>query len=518
MFTHDIKYSGQSREDKRKLVTDLLSEHDCDFMVISAPDSLCWLLNIRGHDVPCTPLVNAYAIHASTGETLLFIDAKQVPADVIDEMDEMVVMIDTNSETAATIQTFLSNCADDEERDYCFMLDHSKTPHWFASELKSYGLDSFHANDPIEIMKACKNEVEIEGAHQAHLQDGKALVRFLHWFEQQVSNGAEMTERSAVAQLTEFRSEGELFCEPSFETISGYGANGAVIHYKVSEKTNKTIEEGSLYLVDSGGQYLNGTTDVTRTLPVGTPSADAVKHFTLVLKGHLALAMASFPEGTTGSQLDVLARQFLWNHYLDYDHGTGHGVGSYLSVHEGPQRISKTASNVALKEGMIVSNEPGVYLENKYGIRIENLIMVMKKKNGGRFHKDYYGFVPLTLAPIERRLIDASMLTEQELKGLNAYHDLVLDELTPLLEGNEEVLEWLKEKCAPISSETEVDSVQEPEKKRRRNQPNRNNAKGKYRRRSRNTGSNDKDSSSQGAQQPKSDDVGGGDLQSVNET
>lgn len=509
IFTHDVKYSGQPYGEKRDKVTDLLNEYDCDFMIITAPDSLCWLLNIRGNDVPCSPLVNAFAIHASSGETLLFIDGKKVPQDVVDAMDDMVVMIDTKGETAATIQTFLSNCADEEEEDYCFMFDQAQAPYWFNNELKSYGLKSQHVSDPIQLMKACKNEAEIEGAHQAHLQDGKAVVRFLHWFDQQIEQGADITERSAIAKLAEFRSDGKLYCEPSFETISGYGSNGAIIHYKVTEKTNLKIEEGSLYLVDSGGQYLNGTTDVTRTIPVGTPSANAVLHFTLVLKGHLALAMTSFPEGTTGSQLDVLARQYLWNHYLDYDHGTGHGVGSFLSVHEGPQRISKSPSHVQLQEGMIVSNEPGVYLENEYGIRIENLIMVMKKKNGGKFHKSFYGFIPLTLVPIDRRLIDPQLLTEQELKGLNAYHALVQEELTSLLDGDEEVLKWLEEKCAPIVKGAEIVSIPEPEQKKRRNNSNRN---PRYKRRSRTSKNYNQDKSSNS----DSSDNGSDDAQNAN--
>lgn len=447
---HSLEYAGMDYEQKREPLMQALDEYVCDYFIITAPDSLSWLLNIRGQDVPCTPVVNAYAVFSSTGETLLFIDGKKITPEIRKELSDDIIIIDTQGEDVACLDIFLTNCAnDDDDEAFRFMVDHA-SPYWFYNRLLESGLNFVTVTDPIQLMKASKNDAEMDGAFEAHSKDGLALIKFLHWFEQQIEQGESLTEISAAAKLAEFRAEDPAYLEPSFPTISGYGANGAIIHYHPTEETNNVINKGSLYLVDSGGQYPMGTTDVTRTIAVGNPSREMIQHFTLVLKGHLSVAMTSFPAGTTGSQLDSLARQYLWQQGLDYAHGTGHGVGSYLSVHEGPQRISKAANHIALKHGMIISNEPGLYLEGKYGIRIENLLMVMEKPPVNKHQPAFLGFVPLTLAPIDRRLVDIDMLTDSELSGLNAYHGLVLDEMKELLADQPALLQWLEKQCQPL--------------------------------------------------------------------
>ena len=296
---------------------------------------------------------------------------------------------------------------------------------------------------------ARKNTVELDGARAAHRRDGAALTRFLCWFARHAPGGG-IDELTAASRLRAFREGNEHFRGLSFETISGAGPNGAIMHYRVTGKTNRRIEPGLLYLVDSGAQYLDGTTDVTRTVAVGRPTAEMRDRFTRVLKGHIAVARACFPEGTTGSQLDILARQPLWRAGLDYDHGTGHGVGSYLGVHEGPQRISKIASAVALEPGMIVSNEPGYYKPGEYGIRVENLVAVAERGRPAGGEKAMLGFETLTRAPIDRSLVDAALLDADERDWLNAYHRTVVEDLDGLLDS--ETSDWLRRAAAPIGS------------------------------------------------------------------
>ena len=305
----------------------------------------------------------------------------------------------------------------------------------------------WRGDDPCVLPRACKNSVELDGMRTAHRQDGAALVKFLAWLAQAVPYGG-VTELEVVERLHGFRAECPTFRGGSFDTISGAGPNGAIVHYRVTERTNRPLEFGSLLLLDSGGQYPDGTTDVTRTVAVGQPSPEMRTHFTLVLKGHIALATARFPKGTTGAQLDVLAREPLWTAGLDYAHGTGHGVGCYLNVHEGPQAISPRGGAAALQPGMVLSNEPGYYRTDQYGIRIENLMAVVEEDRHPHQEQDFYGFETLTLAPIDLSLVSASLLTEEELDWLNAYHARVRRDIAPLVDGD--ARDWLHQATDPM--------------------------------------------------------------------
>ncbi|WP_141699539.1 aminopeptidase family protein P, partial [Candidatus Marithrix sp. Canyon 246] len=319
------------------------------------------------------------------------------------------------------------------------LIDPKQTPVWIVKRLNKI----VKGDDPCLLPKACKNSTEIAGTRAAHLRDGSALTRFLSWLKPGVD------EIQAAERLEQFRAETGLLHDLSFDTISGYGANGAIVHYQVTAKTNKVLETGNLYLVDSGGQYLDGTTDVTRTIAIGTPTAEHKDRFTRVLKGHIAIATCRFPEGTTGTQLDILARHALWQVGLDYQHGTGHGVGIFLSVHEGPQSISKRINKIALKPGMIISNEPGYYKAGAYGIRIENLILVTEAEAIEGGEQPMMGFETLTLAPIDRNLIEVSLLNEKEIAWINNYHARVYEKIAPTLKDEEEC-QWLAKATATI--------------------------------------------------------------------
>jgi Xaa-Pro aminopeptidase len=327
------------------------------------------------------------------------------------------------------------------------VVDPSQSSSWYFDELSRAGAEVVRSMDPCALPRACKNDVEVEGARKAHARDGAALSRFLHWLATDAQTSLP-DETEIVRKLEGFREATGALKDLSFDTIAGAASNGAIVHYRPTERLKKRAEENSLLLVDSGAQYLDGTTDVTRTVAIGEPSAEMKQRFTLVLKGNLALARVRFPAGTTGSALDALARMALWEHGLDYDHGTGHGVGSYLGVHEGPHRISKAPSTVALKPGMIVSNEPGYYKEGGYGIRIENLQVVTEAAPIGGGERPMLGFETLTLAPIDRRCIDTGLLSAEETAQLNAYHARVLAVIGPQLDGAARA--WLDEACAPI--------------------------------------------------------------------
>jgi len=324
-------------------------------------------------------------------------------------------------------------------------VDPATTASWIFDRLQAAGGKIYRAADPCLLPKACKNAIEIDGTRAAHRRDGAALTRFLAWLMREAPKGA-LSEITASDKLEGFRREGEYFRDLSFPTISGAGSNGAIVHYRATPETEKRLEPGSLYLLDSGAQYLDGTTDVTRTIAIGEPSAEMCDRFTRVLKGHIALALAHFPKGTSGTQLDAFARRALWQKGLDYDHGTGHGVGSYLGVHEGPQRISKAPNAQPLLPGMIVSNEPGYYKTGVYGIRIENLVLVQPAD--GSAEREMLGFETLTLAPIDRNLVDLALLDEDEIAWLDAYHARVRETLTPLLDP--ETQRWLAAVTEPI--------------------------------------------------------------------
>ena len=437
----NIRYTGRTSAEKRRDIAEQVMKAGAAVAFLSAPDSIAWLLNVRGADVECTPLPHSFLLLAVDGWAKWFIDPRKRVAELTNHLGNEVSCLPP--EDLGPVFDHLG--ADGS----AVLLDPSSAPDWVVSRLTRAGAKIVKKTDPCVAPKARKNETELNGIRAAHLRDGVALTRFLSWLSG--LDGSEgITELDAVAKLTSFRADGEHYRGPSFDTISGVAANGAIVHYRVTPETDRALEAGVLYLVDSGGQYLDGTTDVTRTIAIGTPNAEYRDRFTRVLKGHIALARARFPRGTTGTQLDTLARQHLWQVGLDYDHGTGHGVGAYLNVHEGPHRISKHISKEALEPGMIVSNEPGYYKEGAYGIRIENLVAVMNAPGLAEAERPTLAFETLTLAPIDRALVDVSLTTIEELDWLDAYHAMVLKRLEPLLGPWPDVAEWLAGAVAPI--------------------------------------------------------------------
>ena len=401
---YPLKYAGESDESKRKRMGKALK---ADHALITACDSIAWLLNIRGSDLPYTPIVHSMCLLHKDGSYDLFVDLNKVTGEVFNYLRQ-------GGGRAINIQQIEEHLS---RLEGTCQVDPQVVPIVLLNTLKEKAI---REKDPCILAKSIKNEVELKGAIEAHIQDGKALGQFLKWLEKQPLKG-ETTEISAAEKLYEFRKTGEHFKGLSFETISGFGSHGAIIHYRVTPESNVPLTREGIYLLDSGGQYLTGTTDVTRTVALGTPTVEQKDRYTRVLKGHIALATASFPVGTTGVQLDVLARQFLWEAGYDYDHGTGHGVGCYLNVHEGPQGISKRGTVVPLRPGMILSNEPGYYKEGEYGIRIENLVRVVELSD----LKGFYGFETLTLVPLDKKLIDDSLLTEKERKWIQDYEEKI---------------------------------------------------------------------------------------------
>ena len=434
---HPLKYAGKSADDKIKEVQAVLKKGGQDAVVLTLPNSICWLFNIRGSDVAHNPVALAFAIVPASGKPELFID----PAKVGTEAKTHLAGLTKLSEPAA-LEARLTAL---KQAGKTVRLSPG-TAVWFYRKLKGGKARIVRATDPCILPKARKNATEIKGARAAHKRDGAAVVRFLAWLDGEGSNGG-IDEITASRRLETVRSETQALKEISFDTISGSGPNGAIVHYRVSAATNRHLQPGELYLVDSGAQYLDGTTDITRTVAIGTPTREMQERFTLVLKGHIAIATARFPRGTRGVDLDPFARKALWEAGLDYDHGTGHGVGSYLSVHEGPQSISK-AGMTALEPGMIISNEPGYYRKGVYGIRIENLVLVKEpsKIDGGE--RELMSFETLTLAPIDRRLVVAEMLAPAELDWLNAYHRRVRESIGPELGPQDR--EWLEQMTAAI--------------------------------------------------------------------
>ncbi|MBL4740826.1 MAG: aminopeptidase P family protein, partial [Sneathiella sp.] len=427
---HLKEFSGKNSAEKRDEIAGILEESGSDAVVHTLPDVIAWLLNIRGADLPSTPFALGFAISHRDSTVDLYMPQQKFSNDLISHLGN-AVRIHSRSEFSNGLKALAGKK---------IRIDPSVTSQWIVSQLKDAGADIVRGDDPCMLPKATKNSTEINGTRAAHIRDGAAVTKFLHWLSVEAPKGT-VNELSAEAKLRSFREMGDRFRDVSFSTISGAGANGAIVHYRATEKTSKSLENGNLYLVDSGGQYLDGTTDITRTVAIGTPTLEMKERFTLVLKGHIALAEAVFPVGTTGSQLDTLARAPLWKYGLDYDHGTGHGVGSYLSVHEGPQRISKMPSAVALKPGMILSNEPGYYKTGEYGIRIENLVTVVNQQKREGAEREVLKFETLTYAPLDRALMDLSLLSPSEISWINSYHKAVHDKISPLLEGD--VREWL---------------------------------------------------------------------------
>ena len=440
MVTHDLRYAGEESLHKIERVRGEMKKLAADALIVSDPHAVCWLFNIRGSDVPHTPIVLASAILPKDERPRLYVDPGKLDNAVRHQIEQTVEV-----HAPAEFERDLVALGADKR---AVRLDPAACPEAIARLVADNGGKILRGADPIAPMKAVKNAAEIAGARAAQLRDGVAVTRFLAWFDREAPSG-KLTEIDAVEALESFRRDTGLLKDVSFPTIAGAGSDGAIVHYRVSRKSNRRIAPGELFLIDSGGQYEDGTTDITRTVAVGTPSEDARKNATLVLKGHIAIARAVFPDGTTGAQLDTLARQFLWRAGLDFDHGTGHGVGSYLSVHEGPARIAKLGA-APLKRGMIMSNEPGYYRAGAYGIRIENLVLVSEAEVVAGAEKPLNAFETLTLAPLDRRLIEPAMLSAEELAWLNAYQARVRDALTPLVDAG--VHDWLRAATAPLAS------------------------------------------------------------------
>jgi len=435
------EYAGKSAAEKRTEIGDWLAKQHADAAVLSALDSIAWAFNIRGADVTHTPVALAYAIVHADGTADLFVASEKIGPDVRQHLGNGVRL----HERAA----FESALA--ELKDKTVVVDPERAVAAIFEALEKAGAKIVAMRDPTILPKAIKNAAEISGQKAAQERDGAVISRFLRWIDEEAPKG-EVDELTASDHLEALRRKNPELRDLSFDSISGAGPNGAIVHYKSSEKTNRKLDKGTLYLIDSGGQYIDGTTDITRTVPIGEPTAEMRDRFTRVLKGHIAIATAVFPKGTRGSQLDSFARRPLWEAGLDYAHGTGHGVGSFLAVHEGPQRISPVGSaqsggDEPLQAGMIISNEPGYYKTGEYGIRIENLVLVVPREIEGA-EKEMLGFETLTFAPIDRRLIDAEMLDPEELVWVNCYHAHVLAKIGPNLKGAD--LEWLQRACAPI--------------------------------------------------------------------
>ena len=432
-----VKYAGEESASKRARVGSAVAALGAQAAVITAPASIAWLFNIRGGDVIRSPLPLSQAVLRADGTARLFLD----PAKVTDELPAWLGN-QVSLETPEALDEALAELAGQK-----VVVDPGQSSAWYFDTLAAAGAEVVRAMDPCTLPRACKNAVEIAGTVEAHKRDGAALTRFLHWLatEGQVNPP---DEKEAVAKLEAFREATGVLKDLSFDTIGAANGHGALPHYRPTERSNERAAMGSLLLVDSGGQYLDGTTDVTRTVAIGEPTAEMVTRNTLVLKGHLAIARLRFPAGTTGSAIDAFARAALWSHGLDYDHGTGHGVGVYLGVHEGPQRISKAPNTVPLQPGMIVSNEPGYYKDGEYGIRIENLEVVMPAQAVGTGDRPMHRFHALTLAPIDRRLVDKSLLGPEEIAQFDAYHARVVKEIGPRVEP--QVRAWLEEVCAPL--------------------------------------------------------------------
>jgi Xaa-Pro aminopeptidase len=434
---HPLEFSGEESSAKRARLGEALAKQGADAAVITAPAGIAWLFNIRGGDVIRSPLPLAQSILMADGSAQLFLDPAKVTEDLPAWLGNQVTLQPPDALPAVL----------GELKGLKVLVDPAQSSAWYFDALQAGGAEVVRGADPTALPRALKNAVEIEGARKAHARDGAALSRFLHWLASEAEK-ALPDEITVVKTLEDFREATGALKDLSFDTIAGAGPNGAIVHYRPVERLNRKLEPDSLLLVDSGAQYLDGTTDVTRTVAIGEPSQEMKERFTLVLKGHLALARVRFPSGVTGSSLDALARTALWQRGLDYDHGTGHGVGSYLGVHEGPQRISKAPSTVALQPGMIVSNEPGYYKTGGYGIRIENLQVVTPAEAIEGGDRPMMGFEALTLAPIDRRLVVAPLLTREELHQFNAYHARVLEVIGPQLDGPARA--WLEQACAPL--------------------------------------------------------------------
>jgi Xaa-Pro aminopeptidase len=435
VIAYPFEFAGESHSDKRQRLAAELRQNGQSAAVITLPDSLCWLLNIRGTDIPRNPVAHGFAVlHADASVDLFMASEKLV--DVGEHLGG-----DVRQHAPETLVAALQSLKG------TVRLDKSSVPVAIASALASGEADTTYGDDPCALPKARKSKSEIAGTVEAHLRDGAAVCNFLRWFDDKADSG--ITEIDVVTELENCRRATNQLRDISFETIAGTGPNGAVIHYRVTHETNRTLQPGEIMVLDSGGQYLDGTTDITRTLPIGQISDEEKRAFTLVLKGMIAVSQLRWPVGLTGRDIEAFGRAPLWQAGMDFDHGLGHGVGTYLCVHEGPQRLSRM-SDVMLEPGMILSNEPGYYRDGAFGIRIENLVVVEEapQQEGGDDHRPMLQFRTLTYAPIDRRLIVTDMLTSQERDWLNTYHQECRTRLEPRLETD--TVRWLSQATAPL--------------------------------------------------------------------
>jgi Xaa-Pro aminopeptidase len=435
---HGPQFAGETETDKLKRIEAEIATLNADALVLSDSHAVAWTFNIRGGDVAHTPLPLSYALVPRGGRPTLFIDHRKLSNSVRDHLEQTATIADPGALTPKLIEMSRGGAS--------IALDSATSADALSRLIAAAGGKPVRGSDPVSLLKAVKNVTEIQGAKTAHRRDAVALARFLAWIDHEAPAGS-LTEIDAVEALETFRRDTGALKDVSFPTISGTGPNGAIVHYRVTRKSNRRIAPGDLLLIDSGAQYEDGTTDVTRTIAIGEPTFEMCDRFTRVLRGHIAIARALFPDGTSGAQLDTLARQFLWQAGVDFEHGTGHGVGSYLSVHEGPARISKLGTT-PLRRGMILSNEPGYYKTDAFGIRIENLELVVAADVAGA-EKPVNGFETLTLAPIDRRLVDLNMLTGDELAWLNEYHQSVRHAVRGHVDDATKA--WLDAATAPMS-------------------------------------------------------------------
>lgn len=437
VYCQPEKYAGETASQKIERVRKALTAHHAQSLVVTMLDSIAWLYNIRGNDVDYNPVTISYGLVTQT-EAFLFIDHDKLSPEIIHYLKEHHITVKPYADFTAALNKLSESV----------LVDPSITSWWVLQQLQN--ARCIFKPSPIVLMKAIKNPAEQNGMREAHLHDGVAVIKFLHWIENHWKEG--ITELSAEKQLEKFRRENPVCLDLSFNTIAGFADHAAIIHYSASEETNRTIDDSGVLLVDSGGQYPMGTTDITRTIHLGQPTADQKRHYTLVLKGHLALRDTIFPHGVCGEHINAIAHRALWQEALDFHHGTGHGVGCHLCVHEGPQMIGYLATGIALQPGMVVSNEPGVYIPGQYGFRIENLVLIVEKYPASASltqHGPFYGFEELTFAPHARNLIDTALLSDQEIAQLNEYHQQVYKRLSPRID-DPELLTWLKIATAPL--------------------------------------------------------------------
>jgi Xaa-Pro aminopeptidase len=432
-YAHGIEYSGESSTSKRRRVGEEIARAGADTIIFASPDATAWLLNIRGNDVPHTPVALCRTVLHADGSAAAFFAGHEITEELRNHLGPDVRVYDEHQ-----FGSYLGQLGADRK---AVLVNKENCPKFVFDILVESGAVLREGDDPLALLRSVKNAVEVEGFRNAHVRDGLAIVKFLCWLDENWMHG--ISEIDAVKKLEGFRAEDEAMQDISFDTISGSGPNGAIIHYRVSEASNRRLREGELLLVDSGAQYFDGTTDITRTVALGDQPDVRRDRFTRVLQGHIALASARFPTDTSGYQLDILARQPLWNAGLDYAHGTGHGVGAFLGVHEGPQSIAKRGAFVPLRPGMVLSNEPGYYVDGDYGIRIENLVVVRECGDN-----DMLEFETLTLAPIDRSLVDMALLSGTEISWINDYHARVRERLTPLL-GDRDAA-WLERATAAL--------------------------------------------------------------------